>query len=355
MKLSIQKYRLDFTFRAGTSRGVMTSKDSWFLKLADEQHPDYFGLGECGPLPGLSPDLAGDLPAQIEQLTTRLDLVDEFTGDDVRQLIPPQYPALRFALETALLDLKNGGKRMLFDNAFSRSSGEIPINGLVWMGEKPQMLQRIKNKIEDGFTCIKIKIGAIDFGEELSLLRYIRKEFGPEEITIRLDANGAFSQSEALEFLKRLSEYHIHSIEQPIAQGDWEAMAALCDDPIIPIALDEELIGIHENDEMDRLLETIKPQYIILKPTLVGGLQKSASWISKAKERNIGWWVTSALESNIGLNAIAQFTANYPIEMPQGLGTGQLFHNNIGSPLQITNGYLKYAAEGDWDLSSLEL
>ncbi len=354
MNIEIHKYRLDFRFEAGTSRGVMTSKDSYFLKLFDSDNPEIFGIGECGPLAGLSPDLSWNLQSAIEDCVNDVLELKEINIENIPEIVSSNYPALRFALETAVLDLKNGGRRVLFENDFTNSKMSIPINGLVWMGDKSLMLSRIKKKIEAGFDCIKIKIGAINFDEEIELLRYIRKEYSKDRITIRLDANGAFKPEDALHILNRLSKFDIHSIEQPIMAGNWEAMRKICEKSVIPIALDEELIGIDNTDIKVQLLESIKPAFIVLKPTLLGGFQQTEEWINHAEERSIGWWITSALESNIGLNAIAQFTGNYKVQLPQGLGTGQLFHNNISSPLIIENGFLLHDRKNSWNLSNLD-
>lgn len=353
MNIEVKKYRLKFKFVAGTSRGAMTYKDSWFIKLFDNANPDLFGIGECGPLKGLSPDLEGDLEKAIADCISYVSDMQNIQFSDVNDIVPDGFPALRFALETSVLDLYNGGKRVLYDNEFTNSRRAIPINGLVWMGDKALMHQRINEKIEDGFTCIKIKIGAINFDEELELLKHIRDNFSSDQITIRLDANGAFNQSNVLNRLERLSRYDVHSIEQPVMAGDWELMGKICNDSPIPIALDEELIRINGSGLRVKMLEDINPAYIILKPTLLGGLTQSAEWIDLAASKEIGWWITSALESNIGLNAIAQFVANNNIKLPQGLGTGQLFHNNINSPLSINNGNLVYGDSSCWDLSAL--
>jgi len=353
MKIEIQKYRLNFTFEARTSRGVMTSKESWFIKLYDAENPEIFGIGECGPLQGLSPDLNGKLAEIMRDLLHEVTATDHLELADLEKIIPVNYPALRFAMETAILDLRNGGKRILYENEFTKSLRSIPINGLVWMGDKQAMIQRIMDKINEGYTCIKIKIGAIDFEDELALLKFIRSQFSSDQVTIRLDANGAFKITDAPGILNRLSAFDIHSIEQPITAGNWLAMEKLCNLSPIPIALDEELIGLHDQKYKIELLEKIRPSYIILKPTLIGGLHKSEEWIELATKLNIGWWITSALESNIGLNAIAQFTANYPTDIPQGLGTGQLYHNNIPSPLSIKRGALIHDNFANWDLSNL--
>ena len=353
MKIEVKKHRLVFTFDAGTSRGIMKHKDSWFVKLYDNENPAVFGIGECGPLPGLSKDLEGDLLAEIESCKKQVSNVQQLSELNFEHMISPQFPALRFALETAILDLSNGGRRILFNNEFSQSTRAIPINGLVWMGDKAEMLNRVKEKIAAGYSCIKIKIGAINFDDEIALLKYIREHYSIQEITIRLDANGAFGVDESLMKLERLSAFDVHSIEQPIMAGNWKSMSRLCRESPIPIALDEELIGIQESEMMEELLDEIRPSFIILKPTLVGGLSQSDKWIELANAMKIDWWFTSALESNIGLNAIAQFSTNYPLHLPQGLGTGQLFRNNIGSPLSIKNASLFHDKNSKWDLSLL--
>ena len=353
MKLEVEKYQLRFRFTAGTSRGTMNSKDSWILKLSDPVNPLVFGLGECGLLPGLSPDFNGDIEHELSKLIESLQYKSITHPSDVIDLVSHQFPAMQFGLETAVMDLINGGKRIIYKNDFYNSGKSIPINGLVWMGDKQLMLERIKGKVSEGYNCIKIKIGAINFEEELSLIKYIRSTFDSNQITIRLDANGAFKPGKALIILDQLHQYDIHSIEQPIEAGNWSAMEKICNQSPIPIALDEELIGIHDIDVKQEMLSHICPSYVILKPTLVGGMMKSREWIEIAEKQGIGWWITSALESNIGLNAIAQFTGEFDTDLPQGLGTGQLYHNNIESPLVIEEGYLKYDKNRSWKLNSL--
>ncbi|HAR20789.1 MAG TPA: o-succinylbenzoate synthase, partial [Cytophagales bacterium] len=260
------------------------------------------------------------------------------------------FPALRFAFETALLDLKNGGERKIFKNDFSLQGAKIPINGLIWMGSKTFMLKQMEEKLMEGFSCLKLKIGALDFQTEKELLASIRSSFSAKEISIRLDANGAFSVSEALEKLNQLSDFEIHSVEQPIKPGQWQEMAKLCALSPIPVALDEELIGVY-GSRKSKLLDAIKPHYIILKPSLLGGFAMCDEWISLAEKQGIDWWITSALESNIGLNAICQYTfekTSHKREMPQGLGTGSLYHNNIKSPLCVQKGHIHYSAKGIW-------
>jgi O-succinylbenzoate synthase len=349
-------YKLKFKFEAGTSRGVLTEKFTSFIVLRSEENDTLLGIGECGPLKGLSIDDRPDFEVQLQEVCTRLNKrswENQDPEDIASSVVPDAFPSIRFGVETALYDLISGGKRRIFDNGFSRSKASIPINGLVWMGSKEFMLEQIDQKLEQGYTCIKMKIGAINFEEECRLLEYIRRRFSSSDITIRVDANGAFTANDALQKLQQLAAYDLHSIEQPVKQGQQELMAHLCKESLLPIALDEELIGVHEPAKKLQLLETIRPQYIILKPTLVGGFRSSREWISLAEQMGIGWWITSALESNIGLNAISQFTANYNISMPQGLGTGQLYHNNIPSPLVIHQGKLHYEPTQPWELSQL--
>lgn len=353
LTLRHQYHVLKFKFEAGTSRGVMTERPVWFIFLTDSQTGCY-GVGEVAPLAGLSTDFFPDYDSKIALLQkalhdARLQHAQDITQDWIDSHTE-NLPALRFALETAVLDLQNGGKRMIADNAFYYGAMSIPINGLIWMGNEAFMLQQIEDKLAAGFSCLKMKIGAIDFNTELNILASIRKKFSPDEIALRVDANGAFTPTEAPQKLAALAEFSIHSIEQPIRQGQWEAMAQLCRISPVPVALDEELIGIHSAAEKKHLLETLRPSYIILKPSLLGGLAASAEWIALAEQMGIGWWITSALESNIGLNAICQFTASYQPSLPQGLGTGQLYHNNIDSPLVVANGCISYNGEAKWAL-----
>ena len=359
LKVKWLKHTLKFKFEAGTSRGVYTEKDTFFLKIFYSENPLVFGLGEAAPLKGLSID---DLPnfeeilQEICHTFNSLDLeVFEWNINIIlSQLIDDRLPSIKFGFETALLDIMNGGKRVIFDNVFSKSKKAININGLVWMGNKEFMNTQVNEKLAAGFDTIKIKVGAINFAEELEILAGIRQQFSAEEITLRVDANGAFSPEEAPEKLSQLANYQIHSIEQPIKQHQPEVMAELCQNSPLPIALDEELIGISDYVQKMQLLKKIKPTYIILKPTLLGGLQHCREWIEIATRLQISWWMTSALESNIGLNAIAQFTAEYKNQLPQGLGTGSLYHNNIDSPLLVENGKLHYQVNLAWDLSLIQ-
>lgn len=351
LRASVSKKVFEFNFTARTSRGRMKNRVSWFVKLWDERDPSVFGLGECAPLPGLSIDDKPDYEDVVNQVAAnvgRLDLSGPDLLKDAAGIVPGGYPSILFGLETALLDLKNGGKRMIFDNGFLAGKA-IPINGLVWMGDLDEMLQQASIKIEEGFRCIKIKVGGLNFEKECDILNYIRKKYFREDITLRLDANGAFKTDEALYKLYDLSKYKIHSIEQPIKPRQPE-LEELCRKSPIPVALDEEMIGIQSAEAKRELLSKIKPQYIIVKPGLHGGIRGTQEWISIAESMNIGWWITSALESNIGLNAICQLTANYPVSIPQGLGTGKLYDNNFESPLEVKKGEIFYNQKLDWNL-----
>ena len=321
---------LHFKQPAGTSRGVYTTRKIWLIHLSDGQHT---GVGECAPLPDLSCDAL--LDSEYASILNKI-CKDFCQSGDIDYDFLRDYPSMLFGLETALLNLQNGDR--LFDTAFTRGEVGIPINGLVWMGNHDEMLQRLEEKLEKGFRCVKLKIGAIDFEQELDLIKRIRDRFSFHEVELRLDANGAFPYSETLYKLELLSQYAIHSIEQPIKAGQWAYMAELCRESPLPIALDEELIGINDPAMKRHMLNIIKPRYIILKPSLHGGMAGCREWIETARDLGIGFWITSALESNIGLNAIAQFASSIygdHITMPQGLGTGQLFTDNIPMPLEI--------------------
>jgi o-succinylbenzoate synthase len=340
MKANYHKYNLDFKRPSGTSRGVMTTKETWFISLDKEEKK---GVGECGILRGLSIDDRPDYEHKIKWVCENINL-----GLEVLYIELEEFPSIQFGLETAFKSLESSDQFHLFPSAFTKGFDSIPINGLVWMGREDFMRTQIKEKIEAGFDCIKLKIGAIDFQTELDILKSIRKEFSVSDIELRVDANGAFSPENALEKLKRLSDYQLHSIEQPIKPKQFEAMARLCERTPLPIALDEELIGVFAYEEKRKLLQTIKPQYIILKPSLVGGFSGSQDWIDLVDDLNIKWWITSALESNVGLNAIAQWTYMLNNSMPQGLGTGSLFTNNFLSPLTVKSGTLHYDIKQPW-------
>lgn len=336
LRASFEKKVFEFKRPSGTSRGILTEKKAWFITVWNQNAPEIKGVGECSVIPGLSPDYENDLQYanKVKEVVTGVD----YFSLNIELL--RDFPSIYFGLEMALLDLKNGGKGVFYETEFTNGKQAIPINGLIWMGDEAFMQSQITQKLAEGFSCIKMKIGAIDFDKELVILAGIRKQVSAEEITLRVDANGAFSPEEAPEKLRRLSEFELHSIEQPIRQGQTEAMHSLCAKNILPIALDEELIGIHDFEEKKHLLDKIQPQYVILKPSLIGGFKGTKEWIELAEERNIPWWITSALESNIGLDAIAQFTSTYEITLPQGLGTGALYTNNTPSLLKVEKGEL---------------
>jgi o-succinylbenzoate synthase len=342
MKASYKKHILQFKRPGGTSRGVLNTKETWFLKISDV---DNWGVGECGLLRGLSID---DIPTYEEKLKWVCEHIN--LGEEKLMEALVAFPSIQMGLETAFLSLRQKDPYQLFPSAFTKGEKGIPINGLIWMGDKRFMHEQIEEKIKQGFHCIKMKIGAIDFETEIDLLMDIRKEFSAADIELRVDANGAFHTTEALEKLKRLSELDLHSIEQPIQPKQWEAMAALCEKTPLPIALDEELIGVFSVAEKSKLLKTIQPQYIILKPSLIGGFSGTDQWIALTKELQIGWWVTSALESNVGLNAIAQYTFTKNNSMPQGLGTGSLYTNNIRAPLEVVGENLFYNKSKSWEM-----
>ena len=336
IKASYFPYQLEFKKPSGTSRGILTHKKIWVLKMWNEQNPDVFGLGECNPLVGLSIDDRDDFEENLKNICEN---INDFINVELHE-----FPTIRFAIETAYKDLQNGGKRILFDNAFSRGEKGMIINGLVWMGSKEDMNEQIAEKINQGFKCIKLKIGAIDFETELSIIKSIRDQYSEKDIEIRVDANGAFSIEDVLQKLDKLSQYKLHSIEQPIKQGQIKEMATLCCKTPLAIALDEELILHQRMEAKEMLLCEINPQYIILKPSLLGGWKASEEWIKIAESKKITWWITSALESNIGLNAIAQWTANLNNPLPQGLGTGELYTNNFNSDLKISGQIISYGS-----------
>ncbi len=340
---SYKQYILNFKQASGTSRGVLKTKETWFLILNSEGKQ---GIGECGVFRGLSVDDRPDYEDKLKWLCQNIHLDLDFL---LNELI--EFPSIQFGLEMAMKSLSSKHPFELFPSKFTESTDTIPINGLIWMGSEAFMKQQITDKIAAGFSCIKMKIGAIDFQTEINLLKSIRKEFTSKDIELRVDANGAFLPSEALEKLKILSDLDLHSIEQPIKQGQIQEMTQLCKETPLPIALDEELIGVFTVTNKQTLLQTIKPQYIILKPSLVGGFNGSDSWVEIAEKTNIGWWITSALESNVGLNAIAQYTYNKQSKLPQGLGTGGLFTNNFDCPLQVKNGTLRYNNKINWNFN----
>lgn len=345
LKASYKKHILDFKRPSGTSRGVMTQKETWFLILEGNGKT---GIGECGILRSLSADDRPDYEEKLQWACENIHLGKEALWESLLE-----FPSIQFGVEMAFQSLESETPFLLFPSDFTKGKKSIPINGLVWMGEPAFMKAQIEEKLAQGFNCIKLKIGAIDFEKELELLRFIRQNYDASTIEIRVDANGGFSLNKALYKLNQLSEFKLHSIEQPIQKNQHDSMSELCKMTPFPIALDEELIGVFGYAEKEALFQKIRPQYIILKPSLIGGFRGSKEWISLAEKYNIGWWITSALESNIGLNAIAQWTFLQQNPMPQGLGTGGLYTNNFDCPLEVSNGELVYNPALDWNIGLL--
>ena len=343
MKATYHKYILNFKRPSGTSRGVMTEKETWFIILEKDGKK---GIGECGILRGLSIDDRADYEEKLQWTCDNIQL-----GENQLWEALIAFPSIQFGVEMAFQSLKSESPFLLFPSDFTANKKSIEINGLVWMGEESYMKQQIEEKLADGFRCVKLKIGALNFDKELQLLGYIRHHFTPEQVEIRVDANGAFDATTALDKLYQLTDFKLHSIEQPIQTNHTDSMSYLCKTSPIPIALDEELIGVFSLEEKEALLQKIEPQYIILKPSFVGGFRGTKEWISLAEKHQIGWWITSALESNIGLNAIAQWTFLQQNSMPQGLGTGALYTNNFNCPLNVSNGQLWYEPKLDWEFT----
>ncbi len=342
------RHPLYFHRPAGTSRGVLTEKDCWFVVLTGDKGLP--GIGEVSFIPGLSVEDPGELEIRLDhvcKLVSRGEM-------DPRQPLP-SLPGVQFALETAIADMEGGGRRILYPSDFTSGLCGIPTNGLIWMGDRSFVMEQVKEKISGGYRVLKMKVGALDFSDELEILRWIRSEFRTADLEIRLDANGAWKPGEVPRRLGELSRFGIHSIEQPIAPGQIESMASICRDSPVPIALDEELTGVAGKSQPSEMLRQIRPHYIILKPGLLGGFSAAGEWIAAAREVDTGWWVTSALESNIGLNAIAQWTFTLGVEMPQGLGTGMLYRNNVPSPLHLEGARLWHREVQPWDLTSLDL
>lgn len=343
MKAVVRQHILEFKRPSGTSRGILNTKETWFLILEENGKK---GIGECAIFRGLSYDDRLVYSDKLEWVCENIHMGKDALWEALRE-----WPSIQFGVEQAFLSLASDNPMVLFPTSFTNGEDAIPINGLVWMGDEQFMKEQIDEKIAQGFNCIKLKIGAIDFEKECELLSYIRSQFSPEVMEIRVDANGGFHSSEALNKLIKLSSFKLHSIEQPIKQKQADSMSVLCLKSPLPIALDEELIGVVNYNDKEKLLKKIQPKYIILKPSLVGGFKGSEEWIEIAEKLEIGWWITSALESNIGLNAIAQWTYTLKNSMPQGLGTGGLFTNNINSPLYVENGHLKNNPTIPWDLN----
>ncbi len=342
MIATYQQYFLQFKNPSGTSRGILTEKETWFIILEENGKK---GIGECGLLRGLSYDDCPDYEAKLKWVCENISLGEENLWQSLSE-----FPSIQFGVEMAFQSLKGENPFLLFPSDFTNGRNSIPINGLVWMGNEAFMKQQIDQKLEDGFHCIKLKIGAIDFEKELQLLQYIRQNYTSEQIEIRVDANGAFDSESALVKLNQLSGFKLHSIEQPIEKNQHDRMSELCKITPIPIALDEELIGVFSLAKKEELLVKIKPQFIILKPSFIGGFRGTKQWIDLAEKYQIGWWITSALESNVGLNAIAQWTYLQNSPMPQGLGTGALYTNNFDCPLEVRSGQLHYS-NGVWNFN----
>lgn len=340
------RYTLRFKAPAKTSRETLHEKTTYYIKVWDPADPSRFGIGECALFRGLSADDREDYEQILSSLCTHLNASEPY---DISS-----FSSIKFGLETALLDYENGCRRTPFPSDFTEGRRKVRINGLVWMGTADEMLRRADEKIALGFKCLKFKVGGVDFNDELRIIDRIRCQYPPEQLEIRLDANGAFTPDNAMERLRRLSVLDIHSIEQPIRQKQWDAMAWICENSPIPVALDEELIGVDDPDERRRLLYYISPSYIILKPSLCGGFSGATDWIERAEAQDIGWWGTSALESDIGLNAIAQWTAAMSPSLPQGLGTGALYTNNFTSPLCLHDDMLGYDPAARWIFPDLQ-
>ena len=320
----------------------MKTKDAYYIQVWYEHNPTIVGTGECAPIWGLSPEKKGELEEKLKEVCSR----PEYFMANISLLL--DYPSVIFGLETAFLDLNNGGDKIIFDGSFRQGEKALPINGLIWMSNFDDMSRQIDEKLEAGFDCIKIKVGAIEFQKELDLLAQVRNKFSSKEVILRVDANGAFTDQDVYSKLDALSEFDLHSIEQPVKAGQTDLISELCLKSPVPIALDEELISIKSIEEKTNLLESIRPQYLVLKPSLLGGFKSCQEWINLADERGIAWWITSMLESDIGLNAISQWTEHVNAPGHQGLGTGSLFTNNIPSPLHVKDGFINYDVESAW-------
>lgn len=339
------EHPLQARFPLGTSKGTLHQRTVWYLIAWDHERPGILGIGEAAPFPGHSVEFPAEVRTKLVELCQHTsDWRQRLNGDLIN------VPSVRAAVEQCLCDLAVGGTKEFFPSDFTLGQRGIPINGLIWMGDKATMRDRIRSILADGFRVVKLKIGALDWTEEIALLREVRSAFPASELELRVDANGAFEPHTVVPVLEQLAELDVQSIEQPIAAGRHELMAELCATSPVPIALDEDLIGLHDRDARTALLDTVRPQHIVIKPSLVGGWTAAREWIELATERGMGWWITSALESSIGLNGIAQFTATLPIDRAQGLGTGGVYLNNIPAPLEVSAGALHYRPEQAWDL-----
>lgn len=337
---------LNFREPAGTSRGIMFEKPTYLLKVWDERNPEVYGIGEAAVFPGLSPEANEKYEYKLIELLANIAIG--------RPTDLSHHSSIQFGLEQALRDFASGGKRIYYPSEFTAGEKAITINGLIWMGSFDEMYRRLEDKIKAGFKCIKIKIGAIDWDRELSLIQEIRKHYSPDDVTIRVDANGAFQMENVFLKIKQLADLGVHSIEQPIPARFPDLMKFVCDVSPVPVALDEELIGIYGYDEKAKLLDYIKPAYIILKPALCGGLSGAEEWIDIAEKQGVGWWITSALESNVGLNAIAQFAGSLNTTIPQGLGTGGLYTNNFTLPIHLDGENLSFNPREEIDTEQFD-
>ena len=346
LEASYTGYPLHFTHPSGTSRGVLTEKPCWFIRLRRED--GVTGTGEVSFIPGLSVEDPGEIGVRLDHICKSVT-----SGSmDPNQTLPG-LPGIQFALECAMLDLDGGGEQLLYPSDFTEGMKGIQINGLIWMGDPGHMRMQIRHKLDLGFRVLKMKVGALEMEKELEVLSWIRSQFGNDQLEIRLDANGAWTPEDALGKMERYAEYGIHSVEQPIATGQWEAMGRICREAPVPVALDEELIGLDVDKDSAAMLGMISPRYLILKPGLLGGFRNAERWVELAEETGVGWWVTSALESLVGLSAIAQWTYQRKVTIPQGLGTGTIYRNNIPSPLQVEGDSLWYRKERRWNMEGL--
>jgi o-succinylbenzoate synthase len=348
IKARIVYREFQFLRPATTSRGVFYTKKVPYIILFHTDEPTIAGIGECSLFPGLSFDDRKEFTQRLEQTAERIN-----QGDYGADPSLADWPSISFALETAWKDIRVNGSKVLYPSGFTEGKDSLGINGLIWMGSREDMLRQIRMKLEEGFSCLKLKIGSLKFDDELELLENLRREYTADDLEIRVDANGAFKPRQAPEMIRMLADFDLHSIEQPIPPGHPETMASLCASSPVPIALDEELLGKHTTAERRKLIETIRPQYLIIKPGLLGGIAAGTEWIRLAAEKNIGWWVTSALETNIGLNVIAQWTYTLKNPMVQGLSTGTLYRGNIPSPLYLYGERLYFDPGRKWDLSLL--
>lgn len=338
LRCNIEPYELKFAFKARTSRETLRTKQTYFISIYEESCPEIRGMGEVAVFPSLQPSFTS-FPDFEKRLKCVADEVTRFyEGEDL-----PLNSAIRFGFETAFADFRNGGNKSIVDkDSLKAIAGGIPINGLVWIDDPDAMLRQINKKISDGYTCIKLKIGANPFYEELRVLETIRSSFTSEMIQIRLDANGAFTEKNVFSRLDDLARFDIHSIEQPLPRNN-RLTPDVCRTSPIPVALDEEMIERwYSPERMLDFLEEMRPGFIVLKPSLAGGFEMTRQWIEAAKSAGIGWWLTSALESNIGLCALAQFLSLYPgnLNIAHGLGTGEIYTNNLSSPIHRQGPYI---------------